>query len=53
MSDSEDSTVTYTEVSSLLDEDKDEDEEEEHPAPADSVSPPAYCTTARISIPAQ
>ncbi|GJT90576.1 putative reverse transcriptase domain-containing protein [Tanacetum coccineum] len=35
------------------DEDKDEDEDEEHPAPADSVSPPAYCTTARISIPAQ
>ncbi|GKD01423.1 hypothetical protein Tco_1171697, partial [Tanacetum coccineum] len=35
------------------DEDKDKDEEEEHPAPADSVSPPAYCTTARISIPAQ
>ncbi|GJW06012.1 reverse transcriptase domain-containing protein [Tanacetum coccineum] len=35
------------------DEDKDEDEEEEHPAPADTVSPPAYYTTARISIPAQ
>ncbi|GKG51853.1 hypothetical protein Tco_0544491, partial [Tanacetum coccineum] len=31
------------------DEDKDE-EEEEHLAPADSVPPPAYHTTARMSI---
>nr|GEW94658.1 reverse transcriptase domain-containing protein [Tanacetum cinerariifolium] len=29
------------------------EEEEEHLAPADSVSPPAYCTTARMSIRAQ
>ncbi|GJU71434.1 hypothetical protein Tco_1262839 [Tanacetum coccineum] len=35
------------------DEEEDEEEEEDHPAPADSVSPPAYCTTARIFIPAQ
>ncbi|GJX11236.1 hypothetical protein Tco_0201095, partial [Tanacetum coccineum] len=34
------------------DEDKDE-EEEEHLAPADSISPPAYRTTARMSIRAQ
>ncbi|GJW33505.1 putative reverse transcriptase domain-containing protein [Tanacetum coccineum] len=32
------------------DEEKDEDEEEEHLAPADSVPPPAYRTTARMSI---
>ncbi|GKD05271.1 hypothetical protein Tco_1180245, partial [Tanacetum coccineum] len=33
------------------DEDEDEDEEEEeHLAPADSVPPPAYRTTARMSI---
>ncbi|GJX93932.1 hypothetical protein Tco_0348518 [Tanacetum coccineum] len=35
------------------DEEKDEDEEEEHLAPADSVPPPAYRTTARMSIRAQ
>nr|GEU43866.1 hypothetical protein [Tanacetum cinerariifolium] len=34
-------------------EDEGEDEEEEHLAPADSVPPPAYRTTARISIRAQ
>ncbi|GKG21007.1 hypothetical protein Tco_0380808, partial [Tanacetum coccineum] len=34
-----------------IEEDEDEDEEEEdHPAPADSVPPPAYRTTARMSI---
>ncbi|GJR52738.1 hypothetical protein Tco_1403259 [Tanacetum coccineum] len=33
------------------DKDKDEDkEEEEHPAPVDSIPPPAYRTTARMSI---
>ncbi|GKA72704.1 hypothetical protein Tco_0778920 [Tanacetum coccineum] len=34
-------------------EDEDEEEEEEHLAPADSVPPPAYRTTARMSIRAQ
>ncbi|GKE03007.1 putative reverse transcriptase domain-containing protein [Tanacetum coccineum] len=32
------------------DEEEDEEEEEEHLAPADSVPPPAYRTTARMSI---
>ncbi|GJX52554.1 hypothetical protein Tco_0280923 [Tanacetum coccineum] len=32
------------------DEDEDDDEEEEHLALANSVPPPAYCTTARMSI---
>ncbi|GKA33424.1 hypothetical protein Tco_0719853 [Tanacetum coccineum] len=32
------------------DEEKDEDEEEEHLAPTDSVPPPTYRTTARMSI---
>ncbi|GKC44197.1 hypothetical protein Tco_1061919, partial [Tanacetum coccineum] len=32
------------------DKDEDEEEEEEHLAPADSVPPPAYRTTARMSI---
>ncbi|GJR43241.1 hypothetical protein Tco_1311344 [Tanacetum coccineum] len=60
MSDSEHSTVTYTSISNDYeepsdvgspgeDEDKDE-EEEEHLAPADSISPPAYRTTTRMSI---
>ncbi|GJR68903.1 putative reverse transcriptase domain-containing protein [Tanacetum coccineum] len=35
------------------DEGEDEEEEEEHPAPADSVPPPTYHTTARMSIRAQ
>ncbi|GJZ42285.1 reverse transcriptase domain-containing protein [Tanacetum coccineum] len=35
------------------DDEEDEEEEEEHLAPADSVSPPAYRTTARMSIRAQ
>ncbi|GJT26629.1 putative reverse transcriptase domain-containing protein [Tanacetum coccineum] len=34
-------------------EEEDEDEEEEHLAPADSVPPPTYHTTARMSIRAQ
>nr|GFB49923.1 hypothetical protein [Tanacetum cinerariifolium] len=35
-------------------EDEGEDEgEEEHPAPADSVLPPAYRTTTRMSVRAQ
>ncbi|GJT91767.1 hypothetical protein Tco_1080612 [Tanacetum coccineum] len=35
-------------------DDKEEDEdEEEHLAPTDSIPPPAYCTTARMSIRAQ
>ncbi|GKG58688.1 hypothetical protein Tco_0594458, partial [Tanacetum coccineum] len=32
------------------DEEEDEDEDEEHLALADSIPPPAYCTTARMSI---
>ncbi|GKB33674.1 reverse transcriptase domain-containing protein [Tanacetum coccineum] len=36
-----------------VEEDKDEEEEEEHPALADSVLPPVYCVTARMSIRAQ
>ncbi|GJV97409.1 hypothetical protein Tco_1548986 [Tanacetum coccineum] len=31
-------------------EDENEDEEEEHQAPADSISPPIFCTTSRMSI---
>nr|GEX74272.1 hypothetical protein [Tanacetum cinerariifolium]GEX93964.1 hypothetical protein [Tanacetum cinerariifolium] len=38
---------------SNLEEDKDEDEEEKHLAPSDSVPPPSYRTTARMSIRAQ
>nr|GEU95441.1 hypothetical protein [Tanacetum cinerariifolium] len=33
------------------DEDEDDEDEEEHPASADSIPPPVYRTTARISIP--
>ncbi|GJU89096.1 hypothetical protein Tco_1301519 [Tanacetum coccineum] len=32
------------------DNDDDDDEEEEHLAPTDSIPPPAYCTTTRMSI---
>ncbi|GJY26926.1 hypothetical protein Tco_0401652 [Tanacetum coccineum] len=35
------------------DEGEDEEEEEEHLAPVNSVPPPIYCTTARMSIRAQ
>ncbi|GJR43266.1 hypothetical protein Tco_0364030 [Tanacetum coccineum] len=63
MSDSEHSTVTYTSISNDYEEPSDvgspgedegeDEEEEEHLALADSIPPPAYRTTARMSIRAQ
>nr|GEX60332.1 hypothetical protein [Tanacetum cinerariifolium] len=51
--DEEEEEESYGDDADEEEEDEDEEEEEEHLASADSVPPPAYRTTARMSIQAQ
>ncbi|GJT84339.1 hypothetical protein Tco_1058681 [Tanacetum coccineum] len=51
--DDEEEESSRDDVDDKEEDEEEDEEEEEHLAPADSVPPPVYCTTARMSIRAQ